>query len=256
MAKRVKPIRSVARALRLMHAMSESREYSLGELHRRVDLPKPTVFRLLATLRDAGYVSADYPPGAYRLTAKVRELASGYTDRSLVVEIAAPKLRAVTKTIKWPLAIGILESHEVVVRYSTMPESPLAVQATTLGHRHGLLTSAVGQTYLAFCSAAERDVLLRLSQSAGRIGRKAIADIPELVRTVRKRGYGLRTAKKRGESATIAVPIRDGERVWATLSMTTFGALMNARTIGQYEPVLVQTAEKIADELKARLDER
>jgi IclR family transcriptional regulator, mhp operon transcriptional activator len=250
MAKRVKPIRSVVRALELLRAMNESREYSLRQLHERTGLPKPTLFRLLATLREIGYITAD-PPAGYRLTAKIRDLTYGYTDRSLVVEIAGPKLRAVTRTIKWPLAIGILEGPEIVVRFSTMPESPLAVEATTLGHRHGLLTSAIGQTYLAFCSAVERDALLKLFNGAGKGRRQPAADIVELVTTVRKRGYGLRTPKKRGESATIAVPIRSGERVFATLSMTTFGTLMDPKMIAQYEPVLTRTAADIVRELRS-----
>jgi IclR family mhp operon transcriptional activator len=40
----------------------------------------------------------------------------------------------------------------IVVRFSTMPYSPLAVQTTTLGHRYGFFDSAIGRVYLAFCS--------------------------------------------------------------------------------------------------------
>ncbi|MFO1468428.1 MAG: hypothetical protein U1F35_18620 [Steroidobacteraceae bacterium] len=65
-----------------------------------------------------------------------------------------------TRRIRWPLALGTLDEDAIVVRYSTMPASPLAVQSTTLGHRPGLIESAMGLAYLAHCPANERAILL------------------------------------------------------------------------------------------------
>jgi IclR family transcriptional regulator, mhp operon transcriptional activator len=244
-------IRAIIRALDLLRVMNESREYTLRELHDLTQLPKPTVFRILSTLQDAGYVIGQHPKGSYRISARVRELGKGYTDRSMIVEVGAPIIREITAKIKWPLAIGILEGHELAVRYSTMPESPLAVQPTTLGHRHSLLNSAMGQAYLAFCSPAEQNVLLRIidmTRNDMGVPRERPAT---LLSAVRRRGYGLRMPKKKGDSGTIAVPIRHSEGVLGVLSMTTFGILMNEATIATHKPILVKTAERIATQFVA-----
>ena len=133
-------IRSVRRALALLQLLNQREVWDLHSLHERAQLPKPTVYRLLNTLRKEGYVHSDRGTGEYRLTERVQELAAGYTEKSLLVEIGAPVALSVTRRIRWPLALGTLSEDVIVVRYSTMPEEvPLAVQTTTLGHRHGLL---------------------------------------------------------------------------------------------------------------------
>jgi IclR family mhp operon transcriptional activator len=240
-------IRSVARALSLLRLMNEKPAHSLHELHLAAGLPKPTVFRILLTLECEGYVATERGTGEYRLTSKVRELGAGYSEKSLIVEVAAPITMRVTKEIKWPLAIGTLDGASVQVRFSTMPYSPLAVQTTTLGHRHGLLESAMGLTYLAFCNETERVILLDLLRGASPT--RSLVDeqtISERLGMTRRQGYGLRLPKKRGDSATVALPIRYGDDVVAVLSMTTFGSIMNQQTLETYTPLLIEVATEIS----------
>src|ERR1700685_1908510 len=159
-------IRSVRRAFALLRLLNQREVWDLHSLHESAQLPKPTVYRLLNTLRKAGYVQSDRGTGEYRLAERVQELAAGYTEKSLLVEIGAPGARSVTRRIRWPLALGTLSEDVIVVRYSTMPDSPLAVQTTTLGHRLGLLESAMGFAYLAFCPASEYEILISLLSEA------------------------------------------------------------------------------------------
>ena len=239
-------IRSIDRALELLRVMNLQDGSQLHELHQRTGLPSPTVYRILATLRRAGYVKPE-GGGRYRLTSQVRELGSGYTDKSLIVDVASPIALRVTRQIRWPLAIGTLDGDAICVRYSTMPYSPLAVQATTLGHRLGLLESAMGHAYLAFCPASERHILVDLLQAAAGPGKLIDpAHLDGLLQLTRRRGYGLRLAPSRGASATVAVPICAAEQVQAILSMTTFGRAMTQATLARYVPVLKSTAAGIA----------
>ena len=154
---------------------------------------------------------------------------------------------AVTKQIKWPLALGTLDCDAIVVRYSTMPYSPLAVQATTLGHRLGLLESAMGQAYLAYCESSELSILRDLLQASDPDG-SLITDelIGTTVQQTRQRGYGLRLPRVPGASATVAVAIMNDSRILGVLSMTTFGNLMNEKLLGTYLPILRDTAQDIA----------
>jgi IclR family mhp operon transcriptional activator len=240
-------IRSIIRALDVLHAMNQRDGSQLLELHQLTGLPSPTLYRILSTLRRAGYVRSE-GGGRYRLTERVRELGSGYTERLRIVDVATPIALRVTRKIRWPLAIGTLDGDAICVRYSTMPYSPLAVQATTLGHRLGLLESAMGLAYLAFCDAPERAILGELLQGAAK-AREPITDarLEELLSPTRRRGYGLRLPGSSGGSATVAVPIRVVGQVSALLSMTTFGRSMTRATISKYVPVLRETAAEIAE---------
>lgn len=239
-------IRSVARALLLLRTMNIEHESTLQHLQRETDLPKATVFRILRTLRQEGYVQTVGDGGHYRLTAKVRELGAGYTDRSAIVDVASPIALRLTRAIRWPLAIGTLDGDAIVVRYSTMPYSPLAVHATTLGQRLGLLDTAMGRVYLAFCEPAERMALLQLLRSAspdGAIGEeRKLGDEFEVIRRQR---YATRKPDARRSSATVAVPIK-GDNIIATLCMTTFGRSLTDELIAQHVPVLQAAACEIA----------
>lgn len=243
-------IRAVERALSLLRVMNEHHGLSLKELHLLVELPKPTVFRLISTLKRAGYVAAE-GEGVYRVTEKVRELGSGYTERSRLIDAGSAIARKITRQIKWPLAIGTLDRTEVVVRYSTMPYSPLAVQATTIGHRLGLLDSAMGTTYLAFCDRIQRDALMETLRQAAPEGRLAEQSISNLLRAVERRGYGLRLPRRRGDSASVAVPVMLGPDIQGVLCMTTFGSLMNTSLLAQHTPILQATAQSIAKGMHA-----
>lgn len=241
-------IRSVARALEVLRLMNTAQRWTIHELHKQTGLPKSTLFRVLATLQHEGYVQVDPARGQYTLSAKVRALSAGYSEQSRLVAAGAPITLRVTKEIKWPLAIGVRDGEAMVVAHSTMPYSPLAVHTTTLGHRLQLSGSAIGQAYLAHCSAAERNSLLDLLELTLDEPRAArMQEIRGTLAQVRRDGYAARRPGKSGESATLAVPIcHEGEAI-AALGMTFFGRLMSKRMIEQFLPVLQATATDIAE---------
>ncbi len=248
MTERAGHIRSIARALGLLHAMNEKQPCTIAELQSATGLPKPTVFRILTTLEDEGYVRNEGGLGRYRVTEKTRRLSAGYGEKSLLIDIGAPQLLAVTRSIKWPLALGTLDRDAIVVRYSTMPYSPLAVQATTLGHRLPLLETAMGQAYLAFCDVSEQKILRELLRaSALEDGSSTEEMIESLIAQARRRGYGLRLPRASGGSATVAVPVLRDAQILGVLSMTTFGNLMNEKLLATYLPVLRNTAQSIVE---------
>lgn len=241
------PIRAVCRALQVLRTLNTVQKASLHDLHVHTGLPKSTLSRLLQTLQNEGYAQAEGDAGAYRLTSKVKELANGYTEKSLVVDVGSPLALRVTRAIRWPLAIGTLDGDAVVVRYSTMPYSPLAVHATTLGQRLGLLDTAMGRVYLAHCGQTERDALLELLRAASPDGRvEDEAHLFDELRLIHHQGYAVRLPNARRSSATLAVPVLHSADVVATLCLTTFGKSLTAGVITKYLPVLQTTAEEIS----------
>lgn len=239
-------IRAVVRALRLLRLMNTRHSWTLHALHQSSGLPKATLSRLLGTLREEGYVVAEAAAGSYRLSAKVRELDGGYSESSRLVDAGRAILLRVTRQIKWPLALGILDVDAIVVRFSSMPYSPLAVHTTTLGHRHGLFDSAMGRVYLAFCSEAER---LSLFEHFEAVHPAAASDsrawIERDLDQVRLAGHAVRQPSAERGSATLAVPVLVGGEAMAALSMTTFGKSMTPVTIERHLPVLRDTAQAL-----------
>lgn len=247
------PIRAISRALLLLRTMNTAQKSSLHELHLQTRLAKSTVFRILRTLQQEGYVRAEGDAGFYRLTARVQELGAGYTEKSLVVDVGSPLALRVTREIRWPLAIGTLDGDAVVVRYSTMPYSPLAVHATTVGQRLGLLDTAMGRVYLAFCGDVERTALIQLLRAGSLDGQiEDEAHLEAELQLIRHQGYAVRLPNARRSSATVAVPVKLGDSVIATLCLTTFGRSLTRDVIAQYVPRLQLTAGEIAEAYGSR----
>ncbi|QKH36863.1 helix-turn-helix domain-containing protein [Achromobacter pestifer] len=218
-------IRSVSRVLQLLRVLNEKPEASLQDLHAATGQPKATLHRMLETLRQEGYVRGTGVVGIYCLTAKVMELSAGCGDRQRVVDMAMPMLIRATKVLKWPLAISTLDVDAMVVRFSTMPYSPLASQPSTYGHRLPLDRTAAGLAYLSFCSEAERSAALQvLLKDAG--GTESGLLLADAIDRTRRQGYGLRLAAGPRETATLAVPLMVADELAACVSLTSFGSIM------------------------------
>ncbi|MBV7486848.1 helix-turn-helix domain-containing protein [Bordetella sp. BOR01] len=237
----------VVRTLDVLRALNKQTHCSLRDLHQATGIPKPTVHRLLNTLKNEGYIRSDVVKGVYSLTEKVRLLSDGYTEHDLVVELGAPVLLRTTRQTGLPFAIGVADRSRMVVRYSSMPYSPIAPEHTTIGNSHHMARSAMGLAFLAFCSAAEQERLLHWlslesTESAWRSAERVLrADIA----LVRKRGFALRRPDPKHTSATLAVPIRHQGRTLGVLSLTTFPSLLNGAAITDFTELLIRTSKEI-----------
>lgn len=240
-------IRAIARAFEILRALNTKPTHSLHDLHLKTGLPKPTIFRILHTLQQEGYVEFEGSPGIYRLTGRILEISGGYTEKSLLVELGAREAKRLTRSVKWPVGIGVLDDDAIIVRYSGMPYSPVAAHTTTLGQRLPLTDTAMGKVYLAFCPDVEREILLdvlRTRPSGPGIDDEALL-LHDLAH-IREAGYAVRMPNPQRRTATLAVPIMHGDQVLGIMSMTTFGRMMTDATVSRFAPELGQAARRIA----------
>ena len=116
----------------------------------------------------------------------------------------------------------------MVVRFSTITDSPNSPFHGTINLQLELLTRALGRAYLAFCPPDERELLLDLLGVREAAARHTAQD---MLRRVQKAGFALRDPMTEPRSSnTIAMPILKGETVLATVGMTYFNT---AYTIDQ-----------------------
>jgi IclR family mhp operon transcriptional activator len=220
------PVQSVERALALLVELNKQRATTIGELHRRTRLPKPTIVRLLETLIGLGYVSSDDRLGGYQVTSHVSMLSCGFHGTTMVIEAARPWAIDLTRKLKWPVAIAALDKDAVYVRFSTIPDSPVSPFHATINMRLSLISRALGRAYLAFCPREERDLLVHMlaaSKDSEDHPRELESIVPALVKSIRRRGYAERDPRVEPKSsATVAVPIMSEKRVLATFGLTYF----------------------------------
>lgn len=247
-------MRSVVRALELLEALNRQAVSTLDMLYEQTRIPKPTIVRMLQTFEGRGIVKHAPQHGAYYLTSGVRALTSGYHSEPMVVEAAAPLMDALTLRVKWPTAIAMLEDHAVVVRYSTIPLSPLALKHSTINVRLSLVSRATGRAYLAFCSPEQQETLLAALAQSSAPEDEGINDPQTLRRVldqVREAGYALRAPRVVPASNTLAVPVFDTHGVAASLGLTFFASTLKPeQAVERYLPDLQAVAGEIGERLR------
>ena len=249
-------IRSIERAMNVLQELNLQPINTIARLHARTKLPKPTLVRILQTLEDAGYVENDARQGGYQVTALVTSLSSGFHKGPMVVEAGRAWAIAITRKHKWPVAIALPDYDGMIVRFSTVPDSPISPFHSTVNRRLGMLTRGLGLAYLAFVDQQEFDAItdsLRKSEDPENALSHHPDDLNRLIKQIRKTGYATRSSLvEPRNSNTIAVPIigKTGS-VLATLGLTYFKSAFDSdqQAIDRFAPVLKSAASAISDDL-------
>jgi IclR family mhp operon transcriptional activator len=248
-----RPVNVVLRALQILRALNRQPVSSVDAIHKHTGIPKSTIVRLLQTLEADGLVRRAPQYGAYYLTSEVTALASGYHSEPRIVEASSAQAEALTQELKWPVSVAVHDGDAMIVRYSTIPHSPLSFFHSTINMRLSLVTQALGRAFLAYCGQTEQDALIEMlvRSSGGPIAGQEAA-IRHMLAEVRERGYALRDPRVRPESSTIAVPIFEDGRVVATIGLTWFSsALTIDQAVARFLPPLQQASAEISQQLAA-----
>ncbi|UHL64667.1 DNA-binding transcriptional regulator [Paralcaligenes sp. KSB-10] len=242
-------VRSVARAIGILQAMNRQAVSTVEMLYVQTDLPKPTIVRLLRTLEDLKLVRHAPQHGAYYLTSEVRSLSAGYHSEPKIVEAAMSLMDAMTLKVKWPMAIAVFDDNAVVVRYSTIPLSPLALLHSSINMRLSLASRALGRVYLAFCDKSEQEIILdalALSVDPEDAPAHDRVAFRELLDDIHRTGYATRNRAVRPMSQTIAVPIIIRNRIVAAVGLTFFSSILTEKkAVATYLPGLEELARNV-----------
>lgn len=247
------PVEAVCRALSILRALNRLRIATINSIHAETRLPRPTIVRMLETLMGEGYVARDNMCGGYRVTCQVRELNLGYRGISRVIEVARPLAIELTRRIKWPIGLGVIDGDAISIQFWTGAISPWAHTSTVLGLRPDLLTSAMGRAYLAFCPQDQLDSYLAGFRAAPerQFGEAEEHRFRLLVDRIRQEGYATRDPRtKPHRTTTMAMPIFEKDRVQALISISFFKtAVPYARVAEQIVAPLRGTTTAIEEAL-------
>jgi IclR family mhp operon transcriptional activator len=191
------PVESVCRALDVLRTVNRLGIASVHAIYAETGFPKPTIVRMLETLSAEGYIARDNMCGGYWVTSRVHDLTSGYRGTPHVIEAARPLAIDLTRRIKWPIGIGVIDGDAIAIKFWTGAISPWAHTNTVLGLRPDLLTSAMGRAYVAFCADGERERhIVRLRADRGRgFGPAEERRFRALLDQIRRDGYAMRDPK-------------------------------------------------------------
>lgn len=212
-------VQAVRRAVSILSAFEDVEELSLGELAERVQMPKPTVFRLVSTLEHVGLLERR-PSGSYGIGLKLVSLARLTLSRGLP-EIARPATQALFRPFGHTVNVGALDRAEIViVDVLESRHNPRVV--SDVGAREALHATALGKAVAAHLEPEHLTELLAhhplTALTPNTITSRAALD-RELALT-RERGFATDVRECRIDGHCVAAPIFDHRGIAGAVSIS------------------------------------
>src|SRR6202046_5017878 len=246
-----RPIRALMRGLDALTVLNLRDGATVSEVAQEIPLPRTTVYRILETLCNAGFVFRDAADDRYRLTILVRGLSDGFDDEAWVTQIAKPFINDLCREIVWPVSIATLSGTTMLVRESTDHGSPMALERYPAGFRAPLLTTATGRVYLANSRPPQSDTLIDILARSNKEDDKPARARVELQRAlaeIKATGYATSSRTRRlVDEISLSVPVLLHDRALASLTVR-FAASVVPLKIGveRFLPKLRQCAANIS----------
>lgn len=240
----------VERCFDLITLLSENPgAMALGEISRRLDVPKSAAHRLLTTLCDLGWAEQESDSGFYRLSLRL-----AVVGQRLLVGTRIPD-------ICQPILDRLASATEGLGRMSIVDPDGLTWIAQSQGARSGLIyqpdivakvplhMTANGKAWLA---TLDRDEAMARAIASG-LGRTDLGG-PRVITTkqtfsaaldeTQERGWAAAIEEAEAGVAAVAVAIRVGEQVVGTVSV--------AGPIHRFSPPVIP---RVAEQVKATAQE-
>jgi DNA-binding IclR family transcriptional regulator len=197
-------VRAVDRALEILLAFTaEDDELTVGELLKRVDLSRPTLYRLLYTLEQSGFVISVGDPQKFRLGPSVGRLAHAWASSLDVGAMAQPILQSIREATGETVALFVPQGGWRLCIAELPSAQPLSFKRG-IGYRERLFVGASGRAILAHMADGEK-LLHQYTREAGLDPEKYLKEL----KAVLQRGYAVSKSELIQGAVAIAAPFFD-----------------------------------------------
>jgi IclR family mhp operon transcriptional activator len=248
--KRADGVRSIQRGLDVLSEVNRSGGIRASELAQRLSLARPTVYRLLETLEELGYVRRSGSDDRFRVTRKASSLGDGYDPGLVISEAAAPVIGELSRRLVWPVDLSTYENAAMVIQETTHAQSPLSIDRGMIGRRLPMLRTSAGRAYLAFCPGAEREIVVKHIARVDDPEDRPFLDREILARMLaetRARGFGLRAdGEFNARTSSMAVPIAKSGYVLGCISIIWIRTALDVReAIDSFAGPMIDAAARL-----------
>lgn len=203
-------VSSITRVLEIIEAVSyASKPLSPLELSQELDIPKPTIHRLIQNLLDEGFVTVDIGGGIIP-GKRVRNLGVELWQQRLFFNERQMILQKLVDELKETCGIGV--PYQMNMVYTNRANTTLPIQIyLPVGAKSPMWCTATGKLYLSQLPHTSRDKILQ-NLSLDKFTKNTITDIDALnaeLDRIAETGIGIDNEEFISEMVAIAVPIRD-----------------------------------------------
>jgi DNA-binding IclR family transcriptional regulator len=240
---------ALERGLRMLCEFSrEHRTLSAPELARRFDLPRSTVFRLLTTLENMGFLERAEGGRDYRLGLAVLRLGFEYLASLELTQLGTPLLQRLSEELHTSYNLVVRDGRSIVYVAKVAQTTPFA-SSVTVGTRLPAHATVLGRILLEDLTLPQlralypEDKLETFSPSTP----KNVNELFDMVQADRQRGYVLGEGFFEANISSIAAPVRDHSgHIVAALGVTIPSGHIEEGRIDEMVGRVRETADAIS----------
>ncbi len=231
-------------------AMSEHGK-ALREITKDVGLVKSSVFRILFTLKEAGYVEQPEENGVYRLTLKTAGLSRRNTNRLGLASVARPYLTMLRDQLDESVALAERRASSIILIDVFETSHPLRLNIH-IGDDCPVHATAIGKAVAAFLPSTELAAFLKnskLPQYTEHTHTK-LRDLKLDLARVNKTGYAFNNEETVTGVFIVGAPVFDSRStVCGALSVNIPTARCSAARKQQLIASVIDVGKRISAEL-------
>lgn len=251
----VRDVKSAARTVELLELLAarENRPTSLRELSEALDAPRSSVYALVRTLIDRGWVRAD--PSGTRYSIGIRTLLAGttYLDTDDHLRVVRPHLHTLNADHDETIHFGRLNRGDVV--YLATKESTRYLRPySRVGRRLPAYSTAMGKALLADRTGTDLDKHLpRAAVSLTPNTRVNHEDLLRELDSVRELGYAIDREENTVGVACVAVALRYTSPVTDAISCSLPVSALTTDRMNELATSLIGARHSIEDTVSMTL---
>ena len=214
-------VRVLRKAVAVLETLSAAgRPVGLAELCRRMKYPKPTVYRILRSFEELGYLARDRATGFYAPTSRLAQL--GRHGQALDLRRRAlPAMEALHQEFNETVNLGVLEGDQISYAACLETTRPLRLMVRP-GTKDPFYCTALGRAIAAFLPEREQRELVDRVKFEPRTP-KTVRTRPALRKILletRRRGWAIDDEECDLGVVCLGVPLRDGGSPVGAVSVT------------------------------------
>lgn len=247
------PNQTLARALAVMEAFANGKpDKGIRELSRELKINSATVYRVVATLANEGYLEQNPATQRYALGPKVLHLASSYSRHNPISVVARKVFESFSDRFEHNFYLGKLSHFDVVYMAVLDGRGPMRI-VVTAGEITALHATAAGKLLLAYQDDVFIEEFLHSSHLKPLTERTIVSpeELWEQIKKIRSDGYAVNDGELYEDVSAVAVPLHDvlsGHTMAVSLAYPRHLAIQGRIAI----PDLISLAREIAQEISAR----
>jgi len=248
-------VNSILRAIRILDILKESDPLSYMAILKRMDIPKSTLFKVLATMEQADLIRRDPETNKYQLGVKLIEWGTASRSQIEIRKIASPFMRMLNDKLDCTIHL-IMIVHDEILNIESIESKnwywhhfkyPVAI-----GFSAPLHCTGPGKVMLASLSEADVKDLIR-KKGLEKFTENTITDkkaLHEELEQIRRQGYAVSNAEHDELIRSVAAPIRNHEgTVIAAISVLGIVSRVTEQRVPEIAGLVVDAANEISQQM-------